>query len=147
METNTPNSPDFALQAYRTQDDCDNTLDDAQLETRCPLDNGRHDCTPVSTYFTTNQLDRLPIELLVEVLLQLDIPSLTRFRGLKASTAAQWSLSTRFTSTPQSSSIALTSSAPLSASRRTRLTAVRCTERFVRASVPRAIALATISIL
>jgi hypothetical protein len=60
----------------------DITLDDAQLETRCPLDNGRHDCTPISTCFSTNQLDRLPLELLIEVLLQLDIPSLTRFRGL-----------------------------------------------------------------
>ena len=60
----------------------DNTLDDAQLETRCPLDNGRHDCTPISTSFSTNQLDRLPLELLIEVLLQLDIPSLTRFRSL-----------------------------------------------------------------
>jgi hypothetical protein len=82
METNLPNSPDFALHVYRTQNICDNTLDDAQLETRCPLDNGRHDCTPISTCFATNQLDRLPLELLIEVLLQLDIPSLTRFRGL-----------------------------------------------------------------
>ena len=66
----------------------DNTLDDAQLETRCPLDNGRHDCLkPISTpCFPANQLDRLPLELLIEVLLQLDIPSLTRFRGLNSRT-------------------------------------------------------------
>ena len=65
----------------------DNTLDDAQLETRCPLDNGRHDCKPISTpCFPANQLDRLPLELLIEVLLQLDIPSLTRFRGLNSRT-------------------------------------------------------------
>ena len=83
METNLPNnSPDFAQYGCRTLDICDNTLDDAQLETWCPLDNGRHDCTPISTCFPTNQLDRLPLELLIEVLLQLDIPSLTRFRGL-----------------------------------------------------------------
>ena len=85
METNLPNSPDFAPYVYQTQNNHDNnTLDNAQLETRCPLDNGRHDCTPISisTCFVTNQLDRLPVELLIEVLLQLDIPSLTRFRGL-----------------------------------------------------------------
>ena len=84
METNPPNSPGFALNEWRTrtQKFCDNTLDDAQLERRCPLDNGRHDCTPICTCFSTNQLDRLPIELLIEVLLRLDIPSLTRFRSL-----------------------------------------------------------------
>ncbi|KAF8068004.1 hypothetical protein FPV67DRAFT_1494530 [Lyophyllum atratum] len=82
METNFPNLHDLALHVYRTQNNCDNTLDDAQLETRCPLDNGRHDCTPISTCFATNELDRLPLELFTEVLLRLDIPSLTRFRGL-----------------------------------------------------------------
>jgi hypothetical protein len=84
METNLPNPPDFALHEYWTQSIpySDNILDEAQLETRCPLDNGRHDCTPISTCFSTNELDRLPLELLVEVLLQLDIPSLTRFRGV-----------------------------------------------------------------
>lgn len=82
METNLPNSPDFAPYLYQTQNIRDNTLDNAQLETRCPLDNGRHDCTPISPCFSTNQLDRLPLELLTEVLLLLDIPSLTRFRSL-----------------------------------------------------------------
>ena len=82
MKTKLPNSPDFAQYVYRKQNICDNTLDDAQLETRCPLDNGRHDCTPISTCFSTNQLDRLPLELLIEILLHLDIPSLTRFRSL-----------------------------------------------------------------
>ncbi|KAJ3571816.1 hypothetical protein NP233_g3496 [Leucocoprinus birnbaumii] len=86
MEMNVPNSPDFALQTYRTQNICDNTLDDAQLETRCPLDNGRHDCTSISTCLSAGQLDGLPLELVVEVLLQLDIPSLTRFRGLNRRT-------------------------------------------------------------
>jgi hypothetical protein len=81
METN-PNPPDFAPHVHRMTIICDKTLDDAQLETRCPLDIGRHDCTPISTCFFTNQLDRLPLELLIEVLLQLDIPSLTRFRSL-----------------------------------------------------------------
>lgn len=36
METPLPARPDFAL--YTKQSICDNTLDDAQLETRCPLD-------------------------------------------------------------------------------------------------------------
>jgi hypothetical protein len=67
---------------YRRKNICNNTLDDAQLETRCPLDNGRHDCTSSSTCFSTSQLDRLPLELLIKILLQLDIPSLTRFRSL-----------------------------------------------------------------
>jgi hypothetical protein len=84
MKTNLPNSPDFAPYVYRTQNILHsvNTLDEAQLETRCPLDNGRHDCTTISTCFATNQLNRLPLELLIQVLLQLDIPSLTRFRGV-----------------------------------------------------------------
>ena len=82
MEKNLPISPDLALQVFRKQIFRDYTLDDAQLETRCPLDNGRHNCTPISTCFATNQLDRQPLELLIEVLLHLDIPSLTRFRGL-----------------------------------------------------------------
>ena len=83
METNLPNSPDYV---YRKLYNRDNTLDNARLETRCPLDNGRHDCTPISTCISTNQLDRLPLELIIEVLLQLDIPSLTRFRGLNRRT-------------------------------------------------------------
>lgn len=82
METNVHNSLDASFHVYRKQIICDNTLDDAQLETRCPLDNGRHDCTPVSTCFPASQLDRLPVELLIEVLLRLGIPSLTRFRGV-----------------------------------------------------------------
>ena len=88
METSLPHSPDFALYVCRTHNICDNTLDNAQLETRCPLDNGRHDCTPISTCFSTNKLDRLPVELLIEVLLRLDIPSLTRFRSLNRRTMA-----------------------------------------------------------
>ena len=82
MKTKLPNSPDFAQYMYQKHNICDNTLDDAQLETQCPLDNGRHDCTPIATCFSTNQLDRLPLELLIEILLHLDIPSLTRFRSL-----------------------------------------------------------------
>ena len=83
MEMKPPDSPDFALVHVRRKlNNCNNTLDDVQLETRCPLDNGRHDCMPISMCFSANQLDRLPLELLIEILLQLDIPSLTCFRGL-----------------------------------------------------------------
>lgn len=83
MEANLPNSLDFVCRTFHIHD---NTLDDARLKTRCPLDNGRHDSKPISTCFPTNQLDRPPLELLIEVLLQLDIPSLTRFRGLNRRT-------------------------------------------------------------
>lgn len=87
METNLHDSLDFVLHVRRTLNMRDNTLDDAQLETRCPLDNGRHDYKPISTpCFPANQLDRLPLELLIEILLQVDIPSLTRFRGLNSRT-------------------------------------------------------------
>jgi hypothetical protein len=88
METNLPDSLDSALYVYETQENCDNTmtLDDAQLEKWCPLDNWRHNCTPISICFGANQFDRLPLELLTEVLLRLDIPSLTRFRGLNRRT-------------------------------------------------------------
>lgn len=55
----------------------DHTLDDAQFETRCPLDNGRHHGQPK---YGMGSLDRLPVEVLTEVLLGLDIPSLTAFR-------------------------------------------------------------------
>ena len=76
METNLP---DYVCWTRYIRE---NTLDNVQLETQCPLDNWRHDCTPTSTCFSTSQLDRLPLELLIEILLHLDIPSLTRFRGL-----------------------------------------------------------------
>ncbi|KAM9880931.1 hypothetical protein VDGL01_04939 [Verticillium dahliae] len=70
--------PDSAL--YTKQNICDNTLDDAQLETRCPLDNGRHADALMSTHYPAGQLDQLPAELLIQILLQIDIPSLTHFR-------------------------------------------------------------------
>lgn len=63
-----------------------------------------------------------------------------------ASSAAQCSLSTQSLSTLQSSSIAFTSSAPLSASRQTPLTVLHSTEHFVKPDVPSAITLAIISI-
>ncbi|KAK3695738.1 hypothetical protein B0T22DRAFT_456100 [Podospora appendiculata] len=55
----------------------DHTLDDAELETRCPLDNGRHVIHPKTS---VGQLDLLPVELIYQVLGLLDIPTLTTFR-------------------------------------------------------------------
>lgn len=68
------------LMSYTTQDICDNTLDDAQLVIRCPLDNGRCIDASIPARYSVGQLDQLPEELLVLVLLYVDIPSLTRFR-------------------------------------------------------------------
>ena len=45
----TKNSLDFAQCVYKKQKIYDNTPDDVQLEKYCPLDNGRHDYTPIST--------------------------------------------------------------------------------------------------
>jgi len=78
----TYDSLDFERHIYRQSFSCYNWLTNEQLEEHCPLDNGRHDCTPISTGFATSQLDRLPVELVIEILLLLDIPSLTRFRRL-----------------------------------------------------------------
>ncbi|KAG5923921.1 hypothetical protein E4U61_002086 [Claviceps capensis] len=65
---------------YRKQDIRDITLDDAQLETRCPLDNIRSAERSIPACQSAGQLDQLPAELLVKVVLYLDIPSLTDFR-------------------------------------------------------------------
>ena len=56
--------------------------DNARLEKRCSLDNGRHVFMPTSTGFATSQLDKLSVEVIIEILLQLDIPSPTCFRSL-----------------------------------------------------------------
>ncbi|KAG5942151.1 hypothetical protein E4U59_001312 [Claviceps monticola] len=65
---------------YRKQNIRDNTLDNAQLETRCPLDNIRTAERSIPACQSAGQLDQLPAELLVIVLLYLDVPSLTNFR-------------------------------------------------------------------
>lgn len=78
MRKSLPDLSDFAL--YTKQPICDNTLDNAQLETRCPLDNRRHSNASVPARHSVGLLNRLPAELLIQVLLQIDIPSLTRFR-------------------------------------------------------------------
>ncbi|KAI1429651.1 hypothetical protein F5Y12DRAFT_415427 [Xylaria sp. FL1777] len=78
MDENLGRLPGFAW--YRKQPICDNTLDNAQLETRCPLDNGRHSDASVPLRYSAGKLDQLPAELLILILQQIDIPSLTRFR-------------------------------------------------------------------
>ncbi|XXG96419.1 hypothetical protein Hte_002701 [Hypoxylon texense] len=71
-------SPDqLELYAYRKLTIVDNTLDDARLESRCPLDNGRHRGQP---RHSVGQLDMLPPEIVTEILLALDLPTLTTFR-------------------------------------------------------------------
>ncbi|KAI1109115.1 hypothetical protein F5Y14DRAFT_433804 [Nemania sp. NC0429] len=65
---------------YTKQPICDNTLDNAQLETRCPLDNGRHSDASGPLRYSAGKLDQLPAELLIYILQQVDIPSLTGFR-------------------------------------------------------------------
>ena len=78
MEGSEPQPPASAV--YTRQAVRDNTLDDAQLESRCPLDNGRHAGGSGAAADSVGELDRLPAELLAQVLLQVDVPSLTRFR-------------------------------------------------------------------
>lgn len=63
--------------SYRKQGITDHILDDARLAARCPLDNGRHRGQPEHP---AGRLDTLPGELVAEVLLALDLPSLTVFR-------------------------------------------------------------------
>ncbi|KAI1392960.1 uncharacterized protein F4822DRAFT_392679 [Hypoxylon trugodes] len=61
----------------RTLEIVDYTLDDAELERRCPLDHGRHIVQPRESL---GQLDTLPYELVADILLALDLPSLVTFR-------------------------------------------------------------------
>jgi len=65
---------------YTKQNIRDNTLDNAQLVTRCPLDNGRYTDASTPAHYSAGKLDQLPAELLIQVLLYTDVPSLTRFR-------------------------------------------------------------------
>lgn len=62
---------------YRRSNIVDHTLDDADLENRCPLDSGQYSIQP---RYSLGHLDTLPFEIVTEILLILDIPSLTAFR-------------------------------------------------------------------
>ncbi|KAG5928742.1 hypothetical protein E4U42_000055 [Claviceps africana] len=55
----------------------DHTLDDASLESRLPLDDGRY---ALRSTCSAGSFDLLPPELMTEVLLALDLPSLAAFR-------------------------------------------------------------------
>lgn len=68
------------VSTYTKQNIRDNTLDNAQLTTRCPLDNGRHNDASILPRYSIGKLDQLPAELLTQVLLSIDIPTLTRLR-------------------------------------------------------------------
>ncbi|WPG97946.1 Hypothetical protein R9X50_00072900 [Acrodontium crateriforme] len=64
---------------YRDLRIVDYTLDDAQLATRCPLDNGRHQHQP---RHSAGRVDLLSLELIAEILLELDLPTVTAFRSV-----------------------------------------------------------------
>ena len=67
-------------ETYTKQNIRDNTLGNAQLVARCPLDNGRYTDASTPAHYSAGKLDQLPAELLIQVLLYTDVPSLTRFR-------------------------------------------------------------------
>lgn len=73
------NSDDDQLRerTFRKLSILDYTLDEAELTTQCPLDNGRHAVQP---RYLLGRLDSLPGELLDEVLVSLDLQTLTSFR-------------------------------------------------------------------
>ncbi|KAI9792978.1 MAG: hypothetical protein M1816_001300 [Peltula sp. TS41687] len=58
------------------------TIDPEGLARRCPLDNGRPQSTTTTINTTLGTLDALPLELLHDVLLQLDLQSLTTLRAV-----------------------------------------------------------------
>lgn len=81
MNVSTNDSFNFAQHIRRTQTTTEprtirKTLSARQWPTRL------HDYMLISTCFATSQLNRLSIEIIIEILLQLDNPPLTRFRSL-----------------------------------------------------------------
>ena len=69
-----------ALPIFQRIRTSDSTLDAAQLEDKCPLDNRRCLDRAARISFPAGHFSRLPRELLTNILLSLDIPALTRFR-------------------------------------------------------------------
>ncbi|KAI8631318.1 hypothetical protein F5Y19DRAFT_26697 [Xylariaceae sp. FL1651] len=55
----------------------DYTLDNADLECQCPLDNGQRSA---GSWYSVGQLDVLPPEIVTAILLTLDLPTLVAFR-------------------------------------------------------------------
>ena len=78
MEETAPD--EYGFLTYTKQNRFDNTLDDAELATRCPLDNGRHTDAYTQARYSVGKLDQLPAEILIQVLMYTDIPALTRLR-------------------------------------------------------------------
>ncbi|KAI0203373.1 hypothetical protein F4808DRAFT_42005 [Astrocystis sublimbata] len=72
-----PSAGQLQEHTYRKSRIVDFTLDDADLETRCPLDNARHAFQPLHG---VSQLDKLPLEIITEILIALDLPTLIAFR-------------------------------------------------------------------
>lgn len=83
MATEDVDAARLAKYAYIRSRIIDHTLDDADLESRCPLDNGRHATHHPRS--SLGQLDLLPPELITGVLLALDLPTLTAFRRVNQS--------------------------------------------------------------
>lgn len=77
MDTTHLYSGQLQRYTYRKLRIVDYTLDDADLDTRCPLNNGRHSTKP---QYSVGQLDALPLEIVAEILLALDLPTLTTFQ-------------------------------------------------------------------
>ncbi|KAK1764744.1 hypothetical protein QBC33DRAFT_580023 [Phialemonium atrogriseum] len=55
-------------------------LDDANLETRCPLNNKRHYTNNTQLQHSVGKLDVLPLEIIPHILIVPDLPTLTTFR-------------------------------------------------------------------
>ncbi|KAG6012530.1 hypothetical protein E4U54_007486 [Claviceps lovelessii] len=72
-----PGQEEEPLESCRSVGIVDNTLDDAKLESACPLDDGRH---ALKATCSAGLLDLLPLELIAPILLVLDLPSLSAFR-------------------------------------------------------------------
>jgi hypothetical protein len=76
-------APDTAIlqtlgeNTYRRPNLEDHTLDDNGIENTCPLDNNKHYIDP---QFCLGLLDNLPLEILCDVLVGIDLRSLTDFR-------------------------------------------------------------------
>ncbi|KAH7009720.1 hypothetical protein EDB80DRAFT_713746, partial [Ilyonectria destructans] len=75
--SNNLSQEDLSGLSYSKQEFVDYTLDDASLETRCPLDNGRHSTEP---QLSAGTLDLIPPKLIASILESLDLPTLTTFR-------------------------------------------------------------------
>lgn len=65
---------------YRLPGITDHTLDENGLEDTCPLDNNKHSIDP---QYSLGLLDTLPLEVLCNVLVDIDVRSLTDFRRVK----------------------------------------------------------------